>query len=329
MTGHHLSSADLTRIFEQDIAAELSTTGAGPTASPEAVMFAAQPGAGKSVAINRHAPEASHVQVIGDDLRPYHPDYRRLMRTDPAAMPAATSQASGQWVQRGLAWARDQSRSVAWETTLRAPEVLDDLRAFAERGWQVRVVALAVPREVSLAGTVRRYLDELREHGAGRASPMNIHDQAYVKGPHALTQIRQKLPDVQLTAVDREGEVLAEGDAVPAAIADAHARPLTDREREYVTAELAAADTQIEALQREGVQLDPVMLANLAEARRGLDGGPDSRHLAAEDGWWRPTPAASPSFPSPPGAATRPRSQPQPRRGPVGRPPTPGRGLDR
>lgn len=83
-------------------------------------------------------------------------------------------------------------------------EVLDDLRAFADHGWRVRVVALAVPREVSLTGTVRRYLDELREHGAGRASPLEIHDQAYLKGPYALALIRQQLPSVQVQAVDRQ-----------------------------------------------------------------------------------------------------------------------------
>lgn len=324
-----LTRAELDDIFASRITLRLSAAGAGPTSRPEAVMFAAQPGAGKSVALGLHAPETDYVYVIGDDLRRFHPDYRRLMRTDPAAMPAATSQASGQWVQRGLAWAREQSRSVAWETTLRAPEVLDDLRRFAERGWKVRVVALAVPREVSLAGTVRRYLDELREHGAGRASPLDIHDQAYVKGPHALTLIRQQLPDVQLTAVDRAGEVLVEGDAVPDVIAEAHSRPLTDQERAYVASELAAADAQVAALRGRGVELDPVMLANLAEARRGLEGGPDARQYAAEEGWWRPTPAASPSFPSHPVAATQPRSQQPSRRGPVGLPPTPGRGLDR
>lgn len=325
-----LTKAELDRIFAQQITRRLSAAGPGRTARPEAVMFAAQPGAGKSVTIARYAPAGTHVRVIGDDLRKFHPDYDRLMDTDPAAMPAATSQASGQWVQRGLAWAREESRSVAWEATLRAPEVLDDLRRFVERGCQVRVVALAVPREVSLAGTVRRYLDELREHGAGRASPMDIHDQAYVKGPHALTLIRQQLPDVQLVAVDRAGEVLAEGDAVPDAIAEAHARPLTDQERAYVASELAAADAQVAAMRGRGVELDPVMLANLAEARRGLEGGPDARQYAAEVGWWRPTTASpSSSFPSHPSAATLPRSQPPPRRGPSGRPPAPGLDLDR
>lgn len=119
---------------------------------------------------------------------------------------------------------------------------------------------------------------------------------------------------------------MAVGDAAPAAIADAHTRPLTDHEREYVGAELAAAAAQVTVLRGRDVPLDPVMLRSLTEARRGYELGPAGRELAATDGWWRPAP---PSFPHPAQAGTRTSPLSVRRPGRTGPRPAPGRDLDR
>lgn len=82
MTGE-LTEAQLREIFERDIRPELDALGASSREEPTLllVLVGGQPGAGKSKAISRI--EAQHpgiVEVIGDDLRNFHPTTTDLCR---------------------------------------------------------------------------------------------------------------------------------------------------------------------------------------------------------------------------------------------------------
>ena len=72
-------------IFEQDIKPVLFA-GARPVERPVAVIFGGQPGAGKSAAVEAAkeelGPRGGAVEIIGDDLRGFHPHYARLMADD-------------------------------------------------------------------------------------------------------------------------------------------------------------------------------------------------------------------------------------------------------
>lgn len=63
-------------IFEQDIKPDLFAD-AKPSGQPVAVIFGGQPGAGKSAAVDAALVEldvrGGAAQIIGDDLRGYHP----------------------------------------------------------------------------------------------------------------------------------------------------------------------------------------------------------------------------------------------------------------
>lgn len=66
------------------------------------MLLGAQPGAGKSRAMNEVCesyPGRHFADIVGDDLRLFHPDYQRFLDTDPAHMPDITAQAYGAWVQ--------------------------------------------------------------------------------------------------------------------------------------------------------------------------------------------------------------------------------------
>ena len=69
---------------------------------PLLILTGAQPGAGKTRA-GMDAIAASRqkiVRIIGDDIRKFHPEYLDLLSKHPAAMPDATAQAMGGWVER-------------------------------------------------------------------------------------------------------------------------------------------------------------------------------------------------------------------------------------
>lgn len=98
------------RIFlEQIVPNEFA--GAVPSRAPAVVLMGGQPGSGKSGLLDAatahlSTPQASAVQIVGDDLRDYHPEYQQLLATDDRTAAAATDQDSGRWVEMSLEHAR-------------------------------------------------------------------------------------------------------------------------------------------------------------------------------------------------------------------------------
>lgn len=192
MTGE-LSDAQLHEIFDQKIRPELDSLGASSRAQQTAslVIVGGQPGAGKSKAVQRAA--AQHpgiVEVIGDDLRVYHPDYRRLMARSPLEMPAVTAQASGQWVGMSIDYLREQRKSTLIETTLRQlPVVQETIEKFHRAGYRTELHIVAVPLEVSRLGTISRYIGQVQDNGAGRWTPAVAHDVAAAAVPATAAEL--------------------------------------------------------------------------------------------------------------------------------------------
>lgn len=93
---YRLTEAEHQATFDNNIKPDLFA-GAKPSGQPVAVIFGGQPGAGKSAAVDAAMrdlePRGGAVQIIGDDLRGYHPQYARLMERDDktaASIPTAT-----------------------------------------------------------------------------------------------------------------------------------------------------------------------------------------------------------------------------------------------
>jgi Zeta toxin len=94
-------TGDIADLFDQQIRPYVFG-GHRPSAAPRLVLVGAQPGAGKSYAIARIVKadaDADFVYVTGDALRPFHPAYAALVRSDPVAMPNATGPAVATWVR--------------------------------------------------------------------------------------------------------------------------------------------------------------------------------------------------------------------------------------
>ncbi|MGB3673283.1 MAG: zeta toxin family protein [Candidatus Nanopelagicales bacterium] len=101
-----------------------------PSQTPTAIVLGAQPGAGKTVALDHllRAQAAPFVALFADDFRSAHPAYDTLMATQPQNMPAATSQASGAWLHMTIEHGIENRWNIAWETTFRSTEARPQLR---------------------------------------------------------------------------------------------------------------------------------------------------------------------------------------------------------
>ncbi|MGO3233225.1 MAG: zeta toxin family protein [Microbacterium sp.] len=211
-----LSAEQLRARFEQRVIPYLEEQRAqasGGHSWPPVLMYTGgQPGAGKSRANERaaHARPAL-VPVIGDDLRQFHPDYPRLMRTDPLSMPEVTAHASGRWIGMSADWLREQRADVLIETTLRSPEAMaSTIASFREAGYVVELRVVAVPHEVSRLSTVERYTGQVEATGAGRWTPAAAHDEAFARAAGTAADLVASGAVDRFVIEDREGAILFE-----------------------------------------------------------------------------------------------------------------------
>lgn len=209
-----LSEQQLRSLFDQDVRPYLevqrSQIPGGHSWPPVLVYTGGQPGAGKSRANERAAQErTSLVPVVGDDLRRFHPEYPRLMREDPLAMPDATAQASGRWVGMSAEYLREARADVLVEVTLRSPDAMAaTIASFREAGYVVELRVVAVPHEVSRLSTIERYMGQVEATGAGRWTPAAAHDEAFARGTQTITDLVSSGAVDRFVIEDRSGAVL-------------------------------------------------------------------------------------------------------------------------
>jgi len=240
---------------------------------PWFISVGGQPGAGKGRVIE--AAGRAHpgsVIVNGDDLRTFHPDYPRLMATDPLSMPEATAQAAGNWVGMSNQWLRDNRVSAVVETTLRQPAVLlREFEAFKQAGYGTELRVVGVPPEVSRLGTLTRYVEQVRDTGAGRAVTAEGHDIPTAAVPGTVETLVASGVVVQ----DRDGRVFLDTEAsrggpeLAAKVQDVvdQARDVTSMTSGQAQAWCRAAESTINALQRVPVDHDLLqVVARLAGA---------------------------------------------------------------
>lgn len=183
------------------------------SADPLWIGIGGQPGAGKTAGRQlavRLAGGERFVAVIGDDLRPLHPDYDALLRDDPLAMPERTQTAAAAWVELALEHAARERISTLVEGTFRRPEVtLSTAQRFRHAGFRIHAVAVAVPGWESRLSTVERFVADHREGRAARWTPNAAHD-AGLRGTPATLRAAAAVgsPIDRISVVTRRGDVL-------------------------------------------------------------------------------------------------------------------------
>jgi len=119
---YRLSEKEHQTIFEKEIKPRIFAS-AQSVSQPSAIIFGGQPGAGKSAAIDAAMQELSQqggaVEIIGDDLRGYHPAYESLMEQDDKTGAFYTDRDTGRWVEKAIAEAKTQRVNLVIEGTMR------------------------------------------------------------------------------------------------------------------------------------------------------------------------------------------------------------------
>jgi soluble cytochrome b562 len=211
-----------------------------------AIIFGGQPGAGKSAAVqatrNEPDPQGGAVEIIGDDLRGYHPRYAWLMGKDDTTAAFYTDRDTGRWVEKAIAEARVQRVNIVIEGTMRdGDKVAATMESLRGAGYEIDARALAVNSRLSEQGILQRYEKQKADRGAGRMTTPEAHQAAYGGMLQTLERIeRDKLAD-RVTIYRRGAEaiysnVLQDGQWVrePQARAVVEAernRPMTLQER--------------------------------------------------------------------------------------------------
>jgi hypothetical protein len=186
-----------------------------PSRTPTLVVIGAQPGAGKTraaIAAKAFHPGETFVDIIGDDMRLFHPDYDRLQDDpDPNVMPAATAGESAWWVERALRYASENGISVLVESTFRNPDTtLSTARMFD--GFTCHAVALGVPQTVSWQSCVARYLAAMLTGRPKRRTSLEHHNLAYHQMIPTLAEVESAGIFHRLTAIDRNGAIQCDGE---------------------------------------------------------------------------------------------------------------------
>ncbi|MFZ2237968.1 MAG: zeta toxin family protein [Gordonia amarae] len=244
-----LSDADSRRIFDERIV-PTEFAGVAGVDHPVVHFFGGQPGAGKSVvqatvmsaiigardigAEDIGAADIGAVDIgavaaiIGDDFRPHHPAFHRLLTIDDEAAAFYTDLDSGRWVEQAIAWAVRMRPHVILEGTFRRPELtVETARRFTAAGFAAHLHVQAVHHFISRTRIFGRYHDQLRSNGQGRYTLPAAHDASYRTLPASVAEIVRSGVFAGATAYSVTGQVVAEaadGDlsGIVDSVADAH-----------------------------------------------------------------------------------------------------------
>jgi len=199
-------------IFEQRIKRDLfsSTT---PSKQPIAIILGGQPGAGKSALVTAATKELNQrggaVEIIGDDLRDYHPNYRRLMSENDKTGAFYTDRDTGRWIEKAIAEAKYQRANLVIEGTMRdSNKVAATMKSLREAGYKIDARALAVTAKLSELGIMLRYEGQKSDRGSGRMTTPESHKAGYDGMLGTLDRIEtEKLAD-RVTVYRRGAEII-------------------------------------------------------------------------------------------------------------------------
>lgn len=197
--GHPVGSDEwLSHVFQARARQRLFGSHAPHPDGPVLVLLGGQPAAGKTQAqraILAEHPDDDLVEVTGDDLRVFHPDYRRLARDAPFLMPNVTAPVSGGLVRLAVEHAHARRYSLLLEGTFRDTGMVTGTAArFADAGYRVEVAAVATPAVVSrLSAEMRSLAGGLP--AVGRWTPPAAHESALEHSPGVVAAL-EALPHV-------------------------------------------------------------------------------------------------------------------------------------
>ena len=264
---YRLSEAAHQEIFEEQIKPELfGDISPSKLERPIAIILGGQPGAGKSIAFDVALKEldavGGAVEIIGDDLRGYHPEYETLASEDDKTAAFYTDRDSGRWVEKAIEAAKSEQVNLVIEGTMRNLDVVaKTMSSLRDAGFEIEARAMAVSPLFSEQGILLRYEQQKAERGTGRMTTPEAHLAGLNGMLDTLEGIeREKLAD-KVTILRRSGEVLYQNElqngnwvapvGARSAVEQERARPFTLEESKQYAAGYERLMTMISAPDRQ------------------------------------------------------------------------------
>ena len=278
----NISEKQLRDIFDQSIISFVFD-GYHKRNTPTTVFLGAQPAAGKTAG-QRHIldmyPDHSIVPIVGDDFRHFHPDYLKIMRENPIAMPDVTAYAAGRWTGMCVEYADTNGYSSIIEGTWRNERtVLDEATRAKELGRKCHAVVIAVPPAMSRIGFLNRYYSALTDDGSARWTPPVAHERTIDNISNTIGEICTSGLFDRYTSLKRNGSVLYDGNDAASwhdAWSDEFRRDLTDEEmsalEQNVSAILVASDKHTPELTNTVKSICNAALSGCCDAMVWVDG---------------------------------------------------------
>lgn len=208
--GDPITPEQIDEIYRTLIRPTLFDASPGGESTPTLVLLGAQPGSGKSRASARILSEhAGMVAVSGEDLRIYHSNFRDLVTNQPEQAGPVLAEATRPWVRAAIQDSLDERRSLLLEGPFGDPDVtLATAARFRDAGFEVRIVAIASPRVLSLVTVASRYLRARKMDSPARFTRLSAHDHGYDGTTRLIDSLDAATPADQVTIVSRNGSTL-------------------------------------------------------------------------------------------------------------------------
>ncbi|MGM9512418.1 zeta toxin family protein [Larkinella sp. GY13] len=156
---------------------------------PLAIIYGAQPGAGKSGIKGHLINEYPNIAVLdGDEYRKLHPNYESIARSDPDNMPHKTQPFVYELLDHLKQYAHKHKKSYALETTFHdGPKTEQTLAEAKRNGFKTELHVLAVNPKISYLSTLSRYEIGQQQGSVGRLVDKEIHYDRAKKNVNALS----------------------------------------------------------------------------------------------------------------------------------------------
>ncbi|MFD3762659.1 zeta toxin family protein [Streptomyces sp. NPDC058622] len=202
-----LSATEHQQIFDEDIVPAF-LTGITPHERPVAVYVMGQPGSGKSRTadlLQRALRTRGAIRICGDDFKAMHPEYHRLLRTQPRTAGTAIRGDYRRWCTQAEAYVRARRGDLIIESAPADPDDFwDSALPFTTAGYRIEIVVLAVRAADSRQGLAHRYVLLQQQALPARFTPVAGHDACHTAMPAVIASALAH-PDITSILVTRRG----------------------------------------------------------------------------------------------------------------------------
>ena len=190
MNKFDLPKEEAEKIFAELIVPQM-TAEIKPEERKEAFILGGQPGSGKS-AFAREILKTNQntVFINGDDLRSYHPKYYFYLKENDIEAADQTQAVCNFWIEELIKECLKKNLNFIVEGTMRKAEgPLKTAREAKENGYDLNLVAISTPYELSLLSIDYRYKEVKKIEGFARYTKQESHDEAFTNIENTLRDL--------------------------------------------------------------------------------------------------------------------------------------------